>query len=74
MKIQGKDSVFKPVTITLETQEELDIFAEIFHRIGGVKFLKVFGNTSTVINGLLNQGALHPDDSPNEVTGSIRID
>lgn len=74
MKIQVKGNEFKPVTITLETQEELDIFAEIFHRIGGEKFLEVFGNTSAVMTGLMNHGALHPDDSPNEVTGWIRID
>lgn len=73
MKIEKKGKLFEPVTITLETQEELDIFAEIFFRIGGDKFLEVFGDTSAVLNGLLDRGANGTDNIPNKVTGSIHI-
>lgn len=61
MKVEGKVNEFNPVTITLETQEELDIFTEIFHRIGGDKFRKVFGNTSTIVTRLTENGGIYDE-------------
>jgi len=70
MKVESKVNEFNPVTITLETQEELDIFTEIFHRIGGDRFRKVFGNTSTIVSHLSKNGGVYEEL---DVEGSIYI-
>lgn len=59
MKIQSKDREFKPVTITLETQEELDLMLEVFHRVGGSAVHVIFGGTSTLPHELRKAGAVY---------------
>lgn len=71
MKIENAKGEFQPVTITLESQEELDIFTEVFYRVGGHRFRDAFYNTSTVVQMLRSKGGV--SDEMN-VTGSIVID
>lgn len=62
MKVE-KAKQFIPVTITLETQEELDVFTEVFHRVGGDKVVKVFGNTNHVVSALRAAGGVCTEHS-----------
>jgi hypothetical protein len=56
MKIESADE-FKPVIITLQSQEELDLFTEVFYRVGGHRFRDGFGGrTSTVVELLRSKG------------------
>ena len=71
MKIQAKDSEFNPVTITLETQEELDVMLEVFHRVGGSAVHVIFGGTSTLPHELRKAGAVYRDDW--DISGDIYI-
>jgi hypothetical protein len=52
MKIEKKEKEFQPVTITLETQAELDIFRTVFYHVGGDKVAEVFGETSYISRNL----------------------
>lgn len=74
MKIEKEsDKLFVPVTITLETQDELDFFTQVFYRVGGTEFVKLFSNTSTVRSMLQeNGGNLEKYDYSSR--GSIYID
>lgn len=71
MKIEKKEKSFEPVTITLETQDELDLFYEVFRRVGGSIPLRIFGNTSATCNALNEQGA---NQRSWDVSGDIYID
>ena len=71
MKIVKGDPTFKPVTLTLESQEELDVFTEVFYRVGGQKMVDVFGHTGYVYGLLQEAGGLATDD--NETCGSINV-
>lgn len=35
MKIEKKETDFEPVTITLQSQDELDLFYQVFRELGG---------------------------------------
>lgn len=35
MKIERKEASFQPITITLESQEEVDVISSVFGKIGG---------------------------------------
>jgi hypothetical protein len=69
MKVTKKS--FDPITITLESQEELDIFTEVFDRVGGDLIRKVFGTTDFVVNQLKNAGGKNSDYA--NISGSIYI-
>lgn len=71
MKVENAKSEFQPVTITLQSQEELDIFTEVFYVVGGYRFRDVFGNTSTVVEMLRSKGGV---SGAMNVSGEIRID
>lgn len=45
MKIEKKEAPFRPVTITLETQEELDFFTCMADRTGGEVAVRLYGST-----------------------------
>lgn len=68
MKVTKKS--FNPITITIESQEELDIFTEVFYRVGGDLMNKVFGSQRFVLDQLLNAGGRHDKA---DATGSIYI-
>lgn len=64
MKVKSEaPDLFKPVTITLESQDELDVLYLVSRRIGGQATADVFGNTSSLCNALLGAGATQEDDS-----------
>lgn len=72
MKIQSKESEFKPVTITLQSQDELDLMLEVFHRAGGTAVRDIFGNTSTLPYELRKAGAAHRGEW--NISGDIYIE
>lgn len=71
MKIEQQTKKFTPATITLETQEELDFFTEVFYRVGGNVIYRLFGSASDFVNQLKSVGGvIHDDDKSN---GSVHI-
>jgi len=72
MKIEKAKKEFTPVTLTFETQAELDFFAEVFYRVGGSKVKEVFGEEETVYNLLADMGGYVNDECP-KTTGSIHV-
>tara|TARA_R100000656_G_scaffold102539_1_gene74587 strand:+ start:117 stop:359 length:243 start_codon:yes stop_codon:yes gene_type:complete len=57
MKVEAVKSSFKPVTITLESQDELDLLYMATSRIGGRAYRDVFGGTGTLCRALEDAGA-----------------
>ena len=62
MKIEKKEATFEPVVITLQTQGELDLFLEVFYRVGGSVVRDILGSTSTMPDSLRKAGAVHRDE------------
>lgn len=66
MKI-NKAAAFEPVTITIESQEELDFFTEVFARVGGQKPVDLFGSTSVITRTLRELGGVRTNTSEGDV-------
>jgi len=60
MKIEMKQKRFEPVTITLETQEELDFFTSVFYNVAGEAAIDTFGSTGYIMRQLESFGG-HAD-------------
>lgn len=71
MKIIKGKAAFEPVTITLESQEELDIFTEVFYRVGGQKMTEVFDSAGHVYALFEQAGGVTKEYS--ETYGSINV-
>lgn len=71
MKIVKGKAKFEPVTLTLESQEELNIFTEVFYRVGGQGMVDVFGRTGYVYGLLSDAGGVSTDDD--QTCGSINV-
>lgn len=69
MKVTQEKSGFQPVTITLETQEELDVFTEVFYRVGGNRVRDTFGSANTIFKELTSLGGKQTqyDSGPNVI-------
>ena len=68
MKIKkAKESTFEPVTITIESQEELDFFTEVFVRVGGQRAVDLFESTSTIPRKLQEMGGKRTHTSEGDV-------
>jgi len=72
MKIEKKKAAFEPVTITLQSQDELDLLLEVFHRVGGTAVRVIFGSTSIMPHELRKAGAVHRDEW--KIAGDIYIE
>jgi len=72
MKIEKKEATFEPVTIILQSQDELDLFLEVFHRVGGSVVRVIFGSTSTMPHELRKAGAVHRDEW--KISGDVYIE
>jgi len=70
MKIEKVKENFKPATITLEDQEELDMFTKIFTRVGGERFRDAFDGRSTIADMLRSVGG---NSDQMHVAGAINI-
>jgi len=62
MKIEKKETDFEPVTITLQSQDELDLFYQVFRQLGGDVPATLFGDAACVAHKLREQGAKIRDD------------
>lgn len=71
MKIVKGKAKFEPVTLTLESQEELNIFTEVFYRVGGQGMVDVFGQAGYVYGLLSGAGGVSTDDD--QTCGSIDV-
>ena len=71
MKIVKGKAAFEPVVLTLETQEEVDIFTEVFYHVGGQKVQDVFGEVGYVYRLLEKAGGTTTDTF--NTYGSIHI-
>ena len=71
MKVEKKEAKFEPVTMTFESQDELDLFFTVFRRIGGNEMLRIFGNRNYVCRALEKMGA---KELGRVVFGDIRLD
>lgn len=71
MKIKKVKKEFTPVTLTFETQAELDIFTEVFYRVGGQGMKRVFGRAGYVHELLSDVGGISTQDS--ETCGAIDV-
>lgn len=60
MKIEKKEAAFEPVTITLQSQDELDLFYQVFRQLGGDIPASLWG--TTLAAKLREQGAEVRDD------------
>lgn len=58
MKIESGKQEFTPVTLTIETQEELDYFTTVFENVGGKATVKIFQCTSTIPNKFRGLGGV----------------
>lgn len=56
MKVEMKQKRFEPVTITLETQEELDFFTSVFYNVAGEAAIDTFGSTGYIMRQLESFG------------------
>lgn len=56
MKVEKKQKQFEPVTLTLETQEELDFFTSVFYNVGGKAAVDLFGDTCYIAQQLKSLG------------------
>lgn len=67
MKVEKVGQPFVPVVISLDSQEELDIFTEVFYRVGGNRFSKY----SSIYCNLKKLGGKVTDDG--SVEGNIDL-
>ena len=56
MKFEKKQKQFEPVTVTLETEEELDFFTSVFFNVGGQAAVDIFGSTGYIVHQLQSLG------------------
>lgn len=62
MKIEKKEAAFEPVTITLQSQDELDLFYQVFRQLSGDIPASLWGTASHAAAKLREQGAEVRDD------------
>ena len=62
MKIEKKEAAFEPVIITLQSQDELDLFYQVFLYLGGDLPAGLFGHAAYVARKLSSQGAQIRED------------
>lgn len=69
MKVESAKSGFKPVTITLESQDELDLMCTLAYNLGGAATAEVFRTAGALHRALRDAGGLD-DNSKFRVTAS----
>ena len=62
MQIEKKEAAFEPVTITLQSQDELDLFYQVFLELGGDVPASLWGEASYAAQKLREQGAQIRED------------